>query len=259
MEKMRESDAARRMLNTIDKLSAAGSRGTNTRTLTLAEQIADRIAESIIGGMYAPGDRISEQELADLFEVSRGPVREALRILESEDFVRILPRRGTVVTKLAPQEVEDIFHVRASLMGLAGRLTTERITPYVEQGLKWSLTQIDRLAAAEDTDEFLRLAYQLSMFLAESSQNEKLEAMILSMARLTLPLTRRALTNARNRKMWAKNWHDIATAALAGDADAADKAAHKLVHETGAWDTAEAAQPDTSKVHSSRKGRIPNL
>jgi DNA-binding GntR family transcriptional regulator len=228
------------MVRTIDNMGATLVGGTNTRTMTLAEQIAERITDSVIAGRYSPGDRLSEQELADLFEVSRGPIREALRILAKEGFVRILPRRGTVVTKLTPREVEDIFQVRACLMGLAGRLTTLRLTPDVRRGMEWSLSQIDRLAAEQDVDEFLRLAYRLSMHLADSSRNEELQAMILSMARRTLSLTYRALMKAANRKTWSENWHAIATAVLHGDADAAEAAARKLVSETGEWATREA-------------------
>ena len=59
--------------------------------MTLPEQIAERIFTAIAGGEYAPGERIREEALADEFEVSRGPVREALRILEKDSVVRILP------------------------------------------------------------------------------------------------------------------------------------------------------------------------
>ena len=67
-------------------------------TQSLPEQIAARLAERIVSGAYAPGQRILEQAVAEEFAVSRGPVREALRLLEKDGLVMILARRGAQVT-----------------------------------------------------------------------------------------------------------------------------------------------------------------
>jgi DNA-binding GntR family transcriptional regulator len=72
-------------------------------TLTVSEQIASRVGERILSGQLAPGVRIGEQELADEFKVSRGPVRDALRILEREGLATLLARRGAIVTDLSAQ------------------------------------------------------------------------------------------------------------------------------------------------------------
>src|SRR3954453_10810366 len=71
---------------------------------TLPEQIAELIFTSIANGEYEPGARIREEALAEQFEVSRGPVREALRILEKDSVVRILPNRGAHGTQLSVKE-----------------------------------------------------------------------------------------------------------------------------------------------------------
>ena len=94
--------------------------------LTLPEQIAERIFERIASGEYAPGARIREATLAVQFDVSRAPVREALRILENDSVVRILPNRGAHVTQLSVKEVSDIFEIRRKLSGaMVSRLTVE--------------------------------------------------------------------------------------------------------------------------------------
>ena len=84
---------------------------------TLPEQIAELIFTSIANGEYEPGERIREEALAEQFEVSRGPVREALRILEKDSVVRILPNRGAHVTQLSIKEVADIFEIRRKWSG----------------------------------------------------------------------------------------------------------------------------------------------
>ncbi|MDV7394610.1 GntR family transcriptional regulator, partial [Arthrospira platensis SPKY1] len=84
-------------------------------TLSIPEQIASRVGERILNGAMQPGERIGEQELANEFAVSRGPVREALRILEREGLVTILVRRGAIVTELSTQEIRELMEVRAGL------------------------------------------------------------------------------------------------------------------------------------------------
>jgi DNA-binding GntR family transcriptional regulator len=226
-----------------------------TETYTLAEQIAERMADSIVAGRYSPGTWISEQEVADVFGVSRGPIREALRILEKEGFVQILPRRGTKVTALSRREVKDIFTIRATLMALAARLTAEDLTSDVETELKSCASKLEQLAQGNDDYEFLRVAYRASMFLAESSRNSRLHALFLSMARQTLPLTRMALATKANRKMWAKNFRGIVKGVLASDANAAAEAANQLVAQTGIQAAQYAAVADGDRRENRRNGR----
>jgi DNA-binding GntR family transcriptional regulator len=94
-------------------------------TQSLPEQIASRLSERIVSGAYTPGQRIMEQNVAEEFEVSRGPVREALRLLEKDGLVMILPRRGAQVTNPSIEEVNEIFDIRAMLNGLRDRLIAE--------------------------------------------------------------------------------------------------------------------------------------
>src|SRR3954471_8772805 len=107
-------------------LAARGlARAALALTLSLPDQIAARLSERIVSGAYAPGQRIMEQALAAEFAVSRGPVREALRILERDGLVTILPRRGALVTNPEIGEVKEIFDIRAMLNGLRDRLIAE--------------------------------------------------------------------------------------------------------------------------------------
>jgi DNA-binding transcriptional regulator YhcF (GntR family) len=80
-------------------------------TLTVSEQIAARVGDRILSGAMAPGARIGEQELADEFSVSRGPIRDALRILEREGLATLLPRRGAIVTELSADELRELLEI----------------------------------------------------------------------------------------------------------------------------------------------------
>jgi DNA-binding transcriptional regulator YhcF (GntR family) len=90
-------------------------------TLTVSEQIAARVGDRILSGAMAPGARIGEQELADEFSVSRGPIRDALRILEREGLATLLPRRGAIVTELSADELRELLEIRAGLFEMVVR------------------------------------------------------------------------------------------------------------------------------------------
>ena len=74
---------------------------TKVSTATTGEQIAKQLGQDILQGRYAPGKRVGEQAVAEMFSLSRGPVRDALRILERQGLVEIRPRRGAYVVELA--------------------------------------------------------------------------------------------------------------------------------------------------------------
>ena len=90
-------------------------------TATTGEQIAKQLGQDILQGRYAPGQRVGEQAVAEAFALSRGPVRDALRILARQGLVEIRPRRGAFVVELALNDVADIFNVRCALLSLAAR------------------------------------------------------------------------------------------------------------------------------------------
>ena len=90
-------------------------------TLTTGEQIAEQLGQAILQGRYAPGERVGEQAVAEMFSLSRGPVRDALRILERQGLVEIRPRRGADVVELALNDVADRFNLPCALLSLAVR------------------------------------------------------------------------------------------------------------------------------------------
>ncbi|HCO02420.1 MAG TPA: GntR family transcriptional regulator [Actinobacteria bacterium] len=85
----------------------------------LADEVADRIREAIFSGAYAPGAQLREVELSGALQVSRGPVREALRVLEREGLVQCAWHRGTTVRTLSPEDVAELDSLRGALEDLA--------------------------------------------------------------------------------------------------------------------------------------------
>src|SRR5260221_13841274 len=91
--------------------------------------VAKGIREAILDEVFKPGDRLTEAELVEKFEVSRSPVREALLALEKEGTVIISPFKGAIVKPLSPQEVLDIAELRLALISLALKPAYRHLSP----------------------------------------------------------------------------------------------------------------------------------
>jgi DNA-binding GntR family transcriptional regulator len=87
------------------------------------------VRDRIIRGVYAPGLRVTEQEIANATGVSRTPVREALRRLQADGFVNVVPNAGAVVTQWTENSMRDVFELRALLESYGAQRAAERITP----------------------------------------------------------------------------------------------------------------------------------
>jgi len=94
----------------------------------LREIVFESMREAILSGVLQPGERLMEIQLAEEMGVSRTPVREAIRKLELENFVVMIPRKGAYVAGVSSKDVADVFEIRSALEGLAAGLAAERIT-----------------------------------------------------------------------------------------------------------------------------------
>ena len=94
----------------------------------LRDVVFENLREAIVEGRLKPGQRLMEVQLAEQLGVSRTPVREAIRKLELEGLVVMLPRKGAYVANMSLKDLIDVLEIRASLEGLAASLAAERIT-----------------------------------------------------------------------------------------------------------------------------------
>ncbi len=124
---------------------------------TLREKIVDTIRDAIINGVLRPETKISEPELADRFGISRTPIREALRQLESEGFITMVPRKGAVVTKFSRKDVEDFYELKGILEGVAARKSVSKITDKEIAHMENLNVELDKKSKKGD----LRKAYKI--------------------------------------------------------------------------------------------------
>ncbi len=148
---------------------------------SLSEQIADYLAERIIQGELAPGERIQEQKVTAALNVSRGSVREALLILERRHLVAILPRRGAHVTELSAHKVQSLCALMSEMYILLGNAVAVRwkapadLAPFlaIQERLTESLDRQDVKAFVEDSFNVMRAAYPFAdnPYLQETVEN----------------------------------------------------------------------------------------
>ncbi len=136
----------------IPSPNAQEQRRPSQRPRTIPEQIADQLGMAILRGDYREGERIGEQEMADLYGVSRGPVREAIRVLQTRGMVAFEPRRGTFAIGISLDLIADLFNTRAALLGMAGRCFTRAAPPRGLEQMTERLARLRAMASLEDVD-----------------------------------------------------------------------------------------------------------
>lgn len=199
---------------------------------SLPEQVAERIYTAIASGEYSLGDRVREEVLAEKFGVSRGPVREALRILEKDWVVRIVPNRGTYVTQLSIKEVNDLFELRGDL----SRALTRRLAK-CDGGLmariEAAVRELESLAAAEGSGEaYVEVSFRLSGLLRDGCGNERLAEILASLARQTRRYTQLGLATPTRRKESVRHWRAMLRALKTDNVDAAGAAIETLIDDS---------------------------
>ncbi|ELL1563347.1 GntR family transcriptional regulator [Vibrio cholerae] len=119
---------------------------------TKSENLTEYLIEAIVEGQLAPGSKISEPELAKQFQVSRGPLREALMRVEGLGLIERIPHIGARVIQLSPTKLVELYAVREALEGMAARLAARNITENELAGLESLLsthsTHIDQVEGA---------------------------------------------------------------------------------------------------------------
>lgn len=144
----------------------------------LREVVCEALREAIMNGTLSPGERLMEIQLAEDLGVSRTPVREAIRRLEMEGFLVMVPRRGTYVSDLSIKDINEVFEIRTSLDVLAAGLAAERITEEELEQLERLLVQIGEYIDIGDVDKVVEADGQFHDILYQASRNDRLVGII---------------------------------------------------------------------------------
>jgi len=146
------------------------------RSHSLTTLVQRELERRILSGELAPGDKLNEEDIAGRLNVSRGPVREAFRALESAGLLRMEKNRGVFVRQVSLAEADEIYEVRAGLDELIGRLLAERIRAPEVAELRELLKKMQQAAKARDVEAYHPLNVRFHDRMAELAGNRTLLA-----------------------------------------------------------------------------------
>ena len=147
----------------------------------LREVVCETLRAAIRQGVLKPGERLMEIQLAEELGVSRTPVREAIRKLELEGYVIMMPRRGTYVANLSIRDVNEVFEIRTSLDSLASGLAAERITDEELERLQRLLVLIGGYIETNNMDKIVETDTEFHDLLYQASRNTRLVGIIFNL------------------------------------------------------------------------------
>ena len=148
------------------------------RHLTLRERIVEFVKDAIIKGRLKPGGRVPESELAEMFGISRTPIREAFRQLESEGFITFTPRKGAIVSPITDKDVIEFYAIKGLLEGYAAKMACCKISDKEIRRMEDLNSQMTKCAERNDVKNFFKLDNQLHDVFLKICGNDKLYNLI---------------------------------------------------------------------------------
>jgi DNA-binding GntR family transcriptional regulator len=211
---------------------------------SLPEQVAAELATAVADGSLAPGERLKEESLAERFAVSRSTVREAIAILERRGLVERVARYGARVTVVDAAEVEEIFAIRAQLLGLAARVAAEKGDEALLAKLRGQAKTLERLSREPATEpaDYAAVSIETQRLLVSANGLKRLTAIYEDMSGLGVwrHAVREKSVSFRTperRRASALDWKRLVAAIVSRDGDAAERQAKALLQAS--WRAAE--------------------
>ena len=199
---------------------------------SLATAVQGELERLILSGELSPGDKLTEVTLAARLGVSRGPLREAFRMLEEAGLVRTEKNRGVYVRDIPIDEAIEIFELRATMEELVGRQLAERITPVQLKEVRAMVDAMERAVKADDARGYHLLNLQFHERLVELSGNRKLHEIYRRLIKELSLFRRINLAEGGLMPLSAGEHRAIVKAIASGDADAAGRAMFAHVMES---------------------------
>lgn len=215
----------------------------------LREVVCETLRDAIRKGVLKPGERLMEIQLAEELGVSRTPVREAIRKLELEGYVIMMPRRGTYVANLSIRDVNEVFEIRTSLDSLASGLAAERITDEELERLQRLLVAIGGYIEANDMEKIVETDTEFHDLLYQASRNSRLVGIIFNLREQLTRFRSTSMSFPGRLKATLEEHRRIVEAIAQGDVQEAQAAAeyHMEKSEQTLLSSMEALKAKTRK------------
>ncbi len=142
--------------------------------LPLRDIVFQTLRNAIITGELQPGERLMETQLAEKLGVSRTPIREAIRKLELEGLVIMVPRKGAQVAQFTEKDIQDVLEVRAALEALAAKLACKRMDDRSFLKLQLAIAEYSYAAKNKDLETMIEKDVEFHDIICNATQNDKL-------------------------------------------------------------------------------------
>ena len=193
--------------------------------LPLRDSVYNKLRQAILTGEYPPGERLMEVHLGDKLGVSRTPIREAIRMLELEGLVTMIPRKGAMVAQITEKNMSDVLEVRKALDALCVQLACERITAEGIRDLKDARDAFEKAVATNDNRIIAQADIDFHNVIIGATGNDRLTSLEDS---LSLPMYRyryEYIKGSSGHENLIKEHRNIVKAIEKRDAEAASEAA----------------------------------
>lgn len=198
----------------------------------LRSKVFTQIENDIISGKYKPGESLTEARLCEEMNVSRTPIREALRQLELEGMVQSIPNKGVVVIGIEWQDIEDIYKIKIRIEGLAASLAAENITEEELAELEETIDLTEYYASKNDIKNMVKLDGKFHDIIFKASKNRPLMYMLRTFHNHVKRARGESLNIPGRSQKMLKEHRDIFEAIKSQDKELAEKAYSKHIKNT---------------------------
>jgi DNA-binding GntR family transcriptional regulator len=189
---------------------------------TTTLRIYEALAEQIIRGQIAPGHKLEEQVLAEIYSVSRTPIREVLKGLAARGLVEFIPRRGAIVAQIGLEEMADMLEAECELEALCAKLASQRMNALEKSRLQDIHERSQALIKKADRNGYLILNSEFHDAICAGVQNKTLNGTITQLRDRLAPFRRTQSVALNERLQRSYEEHEAIVAAIVkGDAEAA--------------------------------------
>jgi DNA-binding GntR family transcriptional regulator len=209
-----------------------GKKALRDPDISLSEYAYREVREAIRNGRFTPDSRLRENDLSEMLGISRTPIREAMKRLESEQLVVYRAPRGFVVNSLTLEEVVDLYAIREILEGSAARFAAMHASSHELYEMK-SLLEMQH-ATSDDPEKMARLNEEFHRSIYKAAHNRFLLSALSSLGDALRLLTRTTFAAPNRGKTALKEHQKVFDAISKGDADLAEKCARLHIQNAGA-------------------------
>lgn len=195
----------------------------------LREVVFESIRGAIISGVLKPGERLMEVQLAERLGVSRTPIREAIRKLELEGLVIMIPRKGAYVADLSIKDITDVLEVRGTLESLAAGLAALRMTEEEIEELEMTAVQFNQAIEENDMEKMVQRDIEFHDKIFKATRNEKLIQISNNLREQVQRFRIMYIEKSNKSKKLAKDHYEIAEAISQRNIDKAEELAKKHI------------------------------